>query len=111
MTQQAVPKQGSALPSLGPILPVQQGLVAEHARDEVGCEPAETHEALSSPLRGSGPFPFSNIPLPPLYLLSPKLKDHPPDASPQWYTNLMGFLLPTHPPPPHHAVSPSQALD
>ena len=79
MTQQAVPKQGSALPSLGPILPVQQGLVAEHARDEVGCEPAETHEALSSPLRGSGPFPFSNIPLPPLHLNSLTI----PQATPE----------------------------
>ena len=106
MGQQTVPEQGTTLLRLGSVLPVQQGLVAEHTRDEVGCKPAERDEALVSPLQGPGSLPPSILQIPsslppfflhsfllllspppsppPSHLLSvpPRLMDHPPDVWP-----------------------------
>lgn len=41
MHRQTVLEQGTTLP----VLPVQQGLVAEYTRDEAGCKPAGRREA------------------------------------------------------------------
>lgn len=51
-------RAGATLLGLGPVLPVQQGLVAEHSGDEVGSEPAEGDKALASP-QGPGSLPLS----------------------------------------------------
>lgn len=71
VNQQAVLEQGTTLFRLGPVLPVQQRLVVEYTRDEIGSKPAERDEALASPFRGPGSLPPFNLLLPPFLSLSP----------------------------------------